>query len=286
MGEEGYVEVTGGRVWYSIQGEGDGVPLVAVHGGPGTTHNASVGLAELGERRVVFYDQLGCGRSDRVDDPGLWTIERFVEEIGQLRASLDLERVHLHGTSWGAMVAAAYMGTRPSGVASLTLASPLISVARWTDDARRLRSRLPEDVQRVLDHHEENAYTGCPEYIAAYLVFYKRHVCRLEVWPDPLERSFKEASREMYETMWGPSEFHPTGTLVGADVSEDLTRVSCPALFLCGEHDEATPSATRHFASLVPDSRIEVFEGCSHMPLLEAPERYLGVLRRFLADVA
>src|SRR5919206_2191398 len=95
---EGYVDVPGGRVWYRIAGGGAGMPLLCLHGGPGFCHDYIERLAELGdERPVVFYDQLGCGRSERPDDPSLWRVERSVAELEAVRRALGLDRLHVFG---------------------------------------------------------------------------------------------------------------------------------------------------------------------------------------------
>ena len=112
--DEGYINVPGGRVWYRSVGPDSGsegrTPLLCLHGGPGFTHNYLEPLEALADqRRVVFYDQLGCGRSDRPDDETLWTVERFVEELVQVRAALGLDRLHLFGSSWGGMLAMQYV---------------------------------------------------------------------------------------------------------------------------------------------------------------------------------
>src|SRR5215470_13623320 len=99
---EGFVAVEGGRVWYRIVGSGGGIPLITLHGGPGAPHDYLEPLAALGdERPVIFYDQLGCGKSDRPTNPKLWRVERFVKELAQLRAALKIDRAHLLGQSWG-----------------------------------------------------------------------------------------------------------------------------------------------------------------------------------------
>ena len=91
MLKQGYIQVTGGRIWYQIVGNGQGTPVIMLHGGPGFTHFSMLPLSALGEERpVVFYDQLGSGLSDRPSDPSLWRIERFVEELSTLRTALGL----------------------------------------------------------------------------------------------------------------------------------------------------------------------------------------------------
>ena len=189
-------------------------PLLALHGGPGYPHDYLEPLAALAdERPVVFYDQLGCGNSDRPTDPRLWQTERFVDELATIRRELGLSRVHLFGHSWGSMLATDYALTRPAGVVSLILASPPLSIPRWLADAARYRAELPAEVRATLDHHEAAGTTDSPEYEAATMVYYQRHVCRLDPWPEPLLRAVAGLGAPVYHAMWGPNEFYMTGNL-------------------------------------------------------------------------
>jgi proline iminopeptidase len=286
MEREGFVPVTGGRVWYHVVGDGDGVPLLTLHGGPGFSHDYLEPLGALGaERPVVFYDQLGCGRSDRPGDPALWRVERFVEEVDAVRLALGLERLHLLGQSWGTMLGVDYLLAHGDGVMGVVLASPAISIPRWCADAAELRAALPEAVQAVLDSHEAAGSTRCPEYQAAMLVFYKRHVCRLDPWPDCLERAYAGEGEDVYETMWGPSEFHVTGTLRDYDRTGRLKEITNRTLVTCGAHDEATPGASALYANELPRGRLVVFDESAHLPHVEEAERYNAVVSEFLAEV-
>jgi proline iminopeptidase len=284
---EGYVDVPGGRVWYRVAGpDRQGVPLLGLHGGPGFTHDTLTTLHGLAsDRPVVLYDQLGSGRSDRPGDPDLYRVDRYVEEVGRVRDALGLDRIHLLGHSWGGTLALSYALTDPAGLESLVLASPLVSTAQWLEDARRHRSKLPEDVQRTLTEHEERDFTGCPEYMAAALAFYRRHLCRLEPWPEELERGFAGMGLDVYETMWGPTEFHATGSLVELDLTPRLAELRLPVLFTCGRYDEASPDTVGSFRNAVSGAELVVFEESSHTALLEEAERYLEVLRGFLERV-
>ena len=146
MPTEGTIPYAGGETWYRIVGEGEEpgkLPLLCLHGGPGGTHDyiePLEGMAATG-RRTVFYDQLGCGKSDLPDDPSLWTVELFVEEVGAVRDALGLERVHLFGNSWGGMLAMEYALTQPAGLASLVLASAPASIPPQDEPNRWTRSR-------------------------------------------------------------------------------------------------------------------------------------------------
>lgn len=284
--EERIVPVPGGNVWLVMAGGGDGVPLLTLHGGPGFCHNYIRSLEGLGdERTVIFFDQLGCGKSERPGDPSLWTVDRFVEEVVAVTRALALERFHLLGQSWGCMLGVDYALAHPEGIVSLILASPPLSIPRWVEDATRLVGELPEETREVLRRHEHNGFMGCPEYQAASLQYYKRHVCTLEPWPDDVERSFVGAGMDVYETMWGPNEYTVTGSLADYDRTARLHEITLPTLYTCGRYDEATSEATRWYQELTPNSEMVVFENSSHMGHIEEKDRYLEVVRDFLRSV-
>ena len=283
---EGFIEVPGGRVWYEIAGSGSATPLLLLHGGPGAPSRYLEPLRGLAdERPVVFYDQLGGGKADRPDDESLWAVERFVQELQVVRDALGLDEVHLFGHSWGTMLAVEYMLTKPAGVKSLILASPALDIPKWLEDTNQLKSELPADVQAAIDRHEEAGTTDSEEYQAASMEFYRRHLCRTDPWPVELEEAFDNFGWVVYNTMWGPSEFHATGSLADFDVTDRLAEIAVPTLFTAGRYDEATPETTAWFQSLLPGSSIEIFEDSAHMTMLDEPERYNQVLRDFLREV-
>lgn len=283
--QEGYIEVPGGRVWYTRVGTGEQTPLIVLHGGPGNTHAPLKStLHVLGdERPVIFYDQLGSGNSDRPTDASLWKTERFVEELACIRQALGLSQTHILGHSWGTMLAAAYLlDTRPAGVSSVIFSSPCLSAQRWKEDADRLIARLPKEVQQTIARHEERGTTDSEEYQEAMKEYYARYVCRLEPLPEVLAESRRKANKDVYMTMWGPSEFCPTGNLKTFDYTPKLHQLDIPALFICGRHDEATPESTRYYQSLVPGAEFHVLENSSHMGYLEETAEYVQTVREFL----
>ena len=283
---EGYIEVTGGKVWYRIVGSGTATPLLLLHGGPGAPSSYLEPLEKLSdERPIIFYDQLGSGKSDRPADLSLWRTQRFVEELSQVRKALQLKKVHIFGHSWGTMLAVDYMLTQPSGVKSLILASPCLSIPRWVQDANKYRAALPNETQDILNNHEEAGTTDSEEYMGATMEYYKRHLCRLDPWPPELEKAFAELNFEVYGTMWGPSEFHATGSLKDYDRTEQLNEISVPALFTAGRYDEATPEATALYHGFTPGASLEIFENSSHMAMHEETDLYVKVIREFLRKV-
>ena len=282
---KGYISVEGGRIWYKVIGEDKAsVPLLVLHGGPGGTHDYMEPLKLLAdERPVVFYDQLGGGNSDRPEDTSLWTVERFIEELKQVRISLNLKKLHILGQSWGTMLAVSYiLSDKPEGVASLVLSAPALSAKRFTRDTRRYLAELPKRYRDIIKKSEKEKRFDSKEYQSAMMGFYRLHLCRMKPWPECLMLMFKKMGTGVYSHMWGASEFTVTGTLKSFDVTGRLKEIKIPALFTCGQYDEASPETTSYYHSLIRGSEIAVFEGASHEHHLEKAKEYIKVLRNFL----
>jgi proline-specific peptidase len=289
---EGRIPYAGGETWYRIVGDGEEpgkLPLLTLHGGPGALHDylePLEGLAATG-RRVVFYDQIGCGKSWIEKPADFWTVELFVHEVQAVRDSLGLDRIHLFGSSWGGMLAMEYGLARPPGLASLVLSSSPASIPQWEAETGRLRRELPPDVQAVLDEHEAAGTLDSPEYEAATMEFYKRHVCRIDPFPDCVQRSFAGLAQhpDVYMTMQGPNEFVITGTLKHWDITDRLDEIDVPTLITAGVHDEFTPAQAAALHAGIPGSELVTFEDASHMQFVEEPERYCELVAGFLDRV-
>ena len=288
MAGEGYVEVEGGRVWYRRLGGGDALPVLLLHGGPGAAHDYMLPLAErLSEHRpAIVYDQLGCGRSDKPEDTSLWTVDRSVTEVDQVRAALGLDRCHLLGQSWGGWLAIDYMARGPAGIAGLVLASTSASIAQFVAGARRLIDELPEPHRTALTELGARGEYDHPDYRAGEQEFYRRHLCRLDPWPEALVRSSTQMEgNQVYATMNGPTEFDVIGTLRTWDRIADLGRIDVPTLVTCGRYDEITPSCSETIVAGIPDARMVVFEESAHVAHLEEPGDYAATVEEFLAGV-
>jgi proline iminopeptidase len=281
---EGFVAVPGGRIWYGIEGRGGATPLLVVHGGPGAPHDYLKPHAALGaERPVIFYDQLGCGKSEQPNNPALWKLPRFVDELAALVAALRLGRFHLLGHSWGSVVAVEYLWSRRDGVASLVLASPVLSFPRYAAHGAKLRAALPPETQAVLDRAEaENDFESRQAQLAT-MEYYGRYFCRLDPWPECMFETLLGFGRETYQTMQGPTEFVVTGNMRAYDSTARLASIAVPTLLTCGRHDLSDPQAAIADHRAIPGSEIAIFEQSSHMPHLEEQEAYLKTLREFLA---
>jgi proline iminopeptidase len=285
--KEDYVQVPGGRVWYRIVGSGSATPLLVLHGGPGATHHYLKPLAALAdERPVIFYDQLGSGRSDRPSDTTLWRVERFVEELAAVRQALGLEEIHLLGHSWGTMLAVEYLLAHPqSGVRSLILASPSLDISRWLADADTLLRTLPDSSRAIIERHEAAGTTSDPAYQAAVTEYYRLYLARRLPWGPDTDSTFQLMGTEVYNYMWGPSEFTSTGTLRTYDATPRLGELRLPVLFTTGRYDEAMPGTVAFYQTLVPGARLTVLNESAHLTMQDEPERYVQIIREFLRDV-
>ena len=290
--EEGFVPFRGGRTWYrsvaAAHEDEARLPLLCLHGGPGANWlHLKPYEALADERRVVFYDQLGSGNSGLLEphEASIWQPELFVEEVGVVREALGLERVHILGHSWGGMLGMQYAADQPEGLVSLIVESSPPSVPAWMPELARLRAELPPEVEETLRRHEEAGTTDDPEYEAASMEFYKRHVCRADPWPDWLVECFQllDANPEVYHAMNGPSEFHVIGTLRDWDITPRLGEIRVPTLVFSGRYDEVTPTMTEAAHRAIPGSEYMLLEESSHMAQAERPEETLALVRDFIA---
>jgi proline iminopeptidase len=284
--QRGEVEVEGGTVRYRVLGSGERT-LVLLHGGPGGGSLYLKPLERLAgpDRRVVTYDQLGCGDSDRPNDPSLWRAERFVEELERLRAHLGLEEFDLYGHSWGGMLATDYALAHQEHLRSLVLASTIADAALLQREMARLLDGFPAEVRETLRRHEEAGTTESAEYQEAITAVYRVHLCRCDPWPPEVEKTFEDFAMGVYVPMWGPSEFAFVGNLADWNRVDRLHEIEVPTLVTVGRHDELTPACSEQISERLPNARLVVFENGSHMTFWEETERYLSVVDEFLRSV-
>jgi L-proline amide hydrolase len=268
---------------------GPAAPLVVLHGGPGATHDYLANLAALADRgrTVVLYDQVGNGRSTHLPDRGaeFWTVELFRLELQTVIRELGFSHAHhVLGQSWGGFLAQEYALTQPPGLRSLALADTAASFPDFVAECNRLRAGLPPDVEATLRRHEAAGTTDRPDYAAACDVFYRKHVCRLDPWPDSLVEAFSWIDRDptVYHTMNGPSEFHVVGSIKDWHADDRLAELEVPTLLVSGRYDEATPALQEAMLAAIKGSEWVVFENSAHVPHVEEPERYLAVVDEWL----
>ncbi len=280
---EGTIAVPGGNVWFKRVGAGAGLPLLAVHGGPGLPHNYISSLARLAdEREVIFWDQLGCGNSERPSNTALWTMDRSVAEMDAVVHGLGLDHFHIFGNSWGGMMLQQYALDAPSGAVSLTISNSTPSIPRFAVNVVRMKAELDAATQAAVDRHEAAGTTNSAEYQAAIRTWNETYLCRIRPWPKELEDAFRNMGTEIFETMFGPSDFRIVGTIRDWDVFERLDEIAVPTLLLAGRFDECSPEDMREMHRRIAGSRFELFESTAHLPFIEEPQRFDRVMRDFL----
>ncbi|MEP0322723.1 proline iminopeptidase-family hydrolase [Bauldia litoralis] len=265
-------------------GSGDEV-LLCLNGGPGLPcdylREPHAWLADRGYR-VVAYDQLGCGQSDKPADLSLWNVPRYVQELNQVMRALDLPKVHMLGHSWGTFLAADFALTFPGRIRSLVLADGAGDIPHLVSELDRLRAALGPETVEMMQRHEAEGTLDHPAYKAAVDILNYRHVCRLDDWPAPLRRSLDDWNMDVYGTMQGPNEFTFTGNYKDWSRLSEMHRIDEPTLIMCGMHDELTPACSMRMHHAMPNSIIKVFKNSSHMPFYEEPDSYFETLLGFL----
>jgi proline iminopeptidase len=280
---EGYVEVTGGKIWYRINGEGNKTPILLLHGGPGSSSYYLDPLKELSkDRPVIFIDQLGSGRSTRITDTTLMTIENYVEQLEQVRKALDLKDFYLYGHSWGTMLGIDYYLKYPGEVKAIIFHSPLFSTDLWIKDADTLIATLPDSIQVIIREQEKNKTFITDEYQNAVKVYYDNFLRRSEKSQAQIDSSYLMDGINVYEFMWGPSEFTATGNLLSYDRVDRLNEVAVPTLLLTGEYDEARPGTVRYFQSLIPGSEFTVISNSGHVTMHDNLPETIAAINQFL----
>ena len=280
---EGYVDFRGYRTWYRFVGDLNAAttPLLALHGGPGSTHNYFGPLEGLAsERPVVLYDQIGCGKSDRPADIE-WSVEVFRDELAALREQLGLERIHLLGTSWGGMLAQEHALSGATGIVSLILSSTLADLALWNEEQLKLKAQLPQDVIEVLDRHEAAGTYDDPEYEEAMQVYMDRHFYRGPQPRPELEAMAKGRATNVYRAMQGPNEWTTTGALKGWSTRKRLHEIDVPTLVARGAYDMCTAPVAAELVAGISKAREVVFDESSHPPVLEETDAYLEAVSSF-----
>lgn len=283
---EGFVTTLNGKIWYSVYGEEQTkTPLLAIHGGPGFL-SMTDGMEELWrDRPVVFYDQLGCGRSDRAVSTDFYSVANYVEELKKVRAALGLTEVVLMGFSWGCALTCAYLlAERPAGVRGVALCAPYLSTPAWDADQRQNIALLPPTIRAAIERGEAAGDYG-DEYQTAMLAYYERHICALSPWPDSLQAAMGLMNEEVYRAMWGPSEFTITGKLKDFDLTLRLGEIPQPVLLTCGDRDEAGVKTVKDFQLAFPNARMAVIPQAAHLHQLERPAIFTAVVQDFLRDI-
>jgi len=276
------------KVWTKKVGSGK-TKVLLLHGGPGCTHEYFECFEDFlprNEFTFYYYDQLGSYYSDQPDDKGLWTVDRFREEVEQVRNGLGLDRFILYGHSWGGMLGIEYALKYQRHLKGLVISNMTASVKSYMEYMAVLRGRLsPEDQQTLEKYEKEEKYEEADYQAIIFGKLYAQHLCRIVPHPDPVARTFKHLAAPVYNTMQGANEFVVTGTFKDWDRWADLPKIKVPTFLSVGRHDEMNVEDIQRMGIKIPTSRVSVCENGSHLSMYDDQEAYFKGLLRYLRDV-
>lgn len=283
---EGFVNVKGGKVWYQLTGQGKQIPLVMLHGGPGSPSYYLNPLKSLSQQRpVLLYDQLGCGRSDRITDTSLMTVDHYVEQQRQLLSALKIKKFYLYGHSWGSMLALDYYLKYPDGIKAMILASPCINISLWSSDADSLIALLPDSIQVYLKKSGKIDKADAIKYEEAVNFYFRNYYTRNGPKTADIDSMIAQFGYKVYHYMWGPEEFNVTGTLKDYDKTAYLEKIKVPVLYLTGEYDAACPSTVDYYRRKTPGSKLVVIPDAGHVSMQDNPVQNRKAIEDFLEQV-
>ena len=280
------------KVWTKTIGHHPTIKVLLLHGGPGSTHEYWECAESFFPREgieFILYDQLGSHYSDQPMDSSLWTNERFVEEVEQVRQALQLDEnnFYLVGHSWGGILAMDYALKYQQHIKGLIISNMMSDCVAYDRYAADVLSKQMDPI--VLDSiillESQGKYSD-PRYMGLLLPhFYKKHLCRLDEWPDPVNRNFAHTNSQVYVLMQGPSEFGISGRLENWDRSKELKNINVPTLVIGATHDTMDPEHMKWMSTQFPNGRFLLCPNGSHMAMWDDQEVYFKGLISFLKEV-
>ncbi len=280
------------NVWTKRFGNNPRIKVLLLHGGPASTHEYLEAFESFFPQEgfeFYEYDQLGSYYSDQPTDSSLWTIERFVEEVEQVRLAIGLNKdnFYLFGNSWGGMLAMEYALKYQDNLKGLIISNMMSSCPDYGKYANEVLSKQmkPEILEEIRSIEERQDFSN-PRYMELLLPnFYKEHLCRLEVWPDAVNRAFKHTNSTIYTMMQGPSEFGVAGRLVNWDRSKDLPQLKIPTLTIGAQHDTMDPKHMEWMSTQVQNGKFLFCPNGSHMSMWDDQAVFFKGLINFINDV-
>lgn len=282
--KEGY------RVWTKRFGNSP-VKVLLLHGGPASTHEYMECFESFFPKaNIEFYeyDQLGSMYSDQPQNDSLWTIERFVEEVEQVRKALGLNKdnFYLLGNSWGGMLAMEYALKHQDNLKGLIICNMTADFDKYEAYNNKLRSEMRPSLIDSLSAYEKKGDYQNPVYVnLVYKEYYKKHLCRLEEWPEAVSRGFGHINQHVYEYMQGPSEFVPGGILKGWSVWDKLKNIYVPTLTVGAKYDTMNPAEMEEMSGLVQNGRYLYCPNGSHLAMWDDQKVFMNGVISFIKDV-
>lgn len=287
------IETPKGRfnVWVKRVGNNPKLKVLLLHGGPAFGHEYLEAFDSFFPDAGVeyyYYDQLGAGFSDRPEDDDLWTLERYVDEVEQVRVALGLSKDDfcLYGQSWGGLLAIEYALAHQANLKCLVVSNMMASIPAYNAYAKStLHPELkPEDLALV-EQLEASGRTDDPRYMGVLIPqFYEKHILRRPAaeWPDPVNRSFAHYNQHIYALMQGPSELGASGRLVNWDRFADLKRIEVPTLVMGARYDTMDPAYMERMGAEFPNGETWISDKGSHLALYDDQDAYFAALLAFL----
>lgn len=282
------------KVWTRRVGSNPDIKVLLLHGGPGVTHEyleAFDGWFPDAGIEYHYYDQLGSAGSDQPDDPRLLDVERFVDEVEQVRRALGLDHTnfYLYGHSWGGLLAIEYALRHQQHLKGLVVSNMMSSVPEYNRYARDvLMPEIEPETLAEIRRIEEHGGQADPRYMQLLQPHYERHVLRrpMDEWPEPLMRSFGRLNPNVYVPMQGPSELGASGLMADWDRTGDLERIEVPTLVIGARHDTMDPAWMEMMSRRLPRGRYLHCPDGSHMALWDDQATYMEGVIDFLKDTA
>lgn len=287
------IETPAGKfhVWVKRFGNNPRIKVLLLHGGPAMTHEYMECFESfLPKEGIEFYeyDQLGSYYSDQPKDSSLWTTERFVEEVEQVRKALKLDSSNffLLGHSWGGILALEYALKYQHNLKGLIISNMTASIPKYGKyNQEVLRPQMRKSLLDSLNAYEQKNDLKNPVYMQLVMdEFYRKHICRLPEWPDPLYRSFTHLNETVYVMMQGPSEFKVGGRLLNWDRWEDMKKISVPLLTIGARYDTMNPEEMEEMSSMAQHGHYLYCPNGSHCAMWDDQATYFSGLIRFLKD--
>jgi proline iminopeptidase len=284
------VPVVGGKykVWTKRVGSGP-IKVLLLHGGPGFTHEyleAMESFLPQAGIEMYYYDQLGCGNSDQPDDPALWTLPRYLEEVEEVRLGLGLDNFVLYGHSWGGVLAIEYALHHQRHLRGLVISNMTAGIQSLLQHLEVIKRQLPPEIQVKLQALEAAQAYDAPEYEQIMMEhLYPKVICRTTPWPDAVERVFRHANQKIYNQMQGKSEFLVTGNLKDWERWDRLHEIKVRTLTIGAKYDEMDPQDMKKMATMMPRATSVICEEGSHLCMWDAQAYYFEHLLKFLKTV-
>ena len=282
------------RVWTKRVGNAPRKKLLLLHGGPGSTHEyleAFDSFLPAAGVEYYYYDQLGSFYSDQPNEPELWEVPRFVDEVEQVRQALGLDASNflLYGQSWGGALAIEYALAHQQHLKGLIISNMMASIPQYNTYARNaLMPAMDQVALAEIERYEASGDFENPRYMELlYEQHYVHHVVRMPVdqWPDPVNRGLKHINPAIYIPMQGPSELGASGKLEHWDRTGDLPRIAVPTLVIGAQYDTMDPRHMEAMAAALPKGRYVYCPNGSHLALYDDQETYMAGLIQFITDV-